>query len=811
MVKRSFIIAVACLLALMLLGFVSDISAQEALPPSPLAGQTWVRLGGPPGGLGYDIRMHPHDPDIMYVTDGWAGVHMSTDGGMTWFAANEGIDGRTGPSNDAIPVFCLTIDPNDPDIIWAGLQYLGFLYRSEDGGQTWERRSNGIVEAGSTGLTFRGIAVEPGDSDVVYAAAEVSSWVWAGRELRGRGFDLTQGVVYQSVDGGLSWRAIWRGDSLARYILIDPTNVDNIYISTGIFDREAANSDPETGAPGGEGVLRTTDGGQTWTPVNEGLENLYIGSLFMHPENPQILLAGAGNLVYAEGDGVYLTTDGGEHWERVLEARIITSVEFSESDPNIAYAGGQDTFYRSDDGGWTWRQFIRPGTEVWGPEGTLVGWPIDFQVDPRDPMRIFSNHYGGSNFLSEDGGETVLLASTGYTGAELRDVAVDPENPAVVYANGRSGPFMSPDGGRTWRGINTTAEHIPAMTEGTVMAVDPHDPMNLLMSSSQEGQLFESPDGGAAWRLAADYWDEIQASWTIQQGLQSVAFAPSEPGRVYGGFGAAPCIAHGERCDVPVLFSLLTSDDGGRSWTRREGTPVDTLTVTAIVVHPTDANMAWAAAAGGGIFRTSDGGETWEPASDGLETTMVMTLAGDPSNSEILYAGGLDSGLYRSMDWGASWQPSGTGMEPNEPIGAIVVDPVRPNVVYAGGWRSGVYLSEDFGTTWRLINDGLRTRSVRALAIASDGETLYAATSGEGVFRLSTLSQSEFDALAPEVVEPAPVEEEPAPAEEEPAQVEEAESPEPPSSSTEGACPSSFVPLAAIPIGLVAFVYRRKR
>jgi len=78
-----------------------------------------------------------------------------------------------------------------------------------------------------------------------------------------------------------------------------------------------------------------------------------------------------------------------------------------------------------------------------------------------------------------------------------------------------------------------------------------------------------------------------------------------------------------------------------------------------------------------------------------------------------------------------------------------VVDPLRTHVVYVGSWTSGVYLSEDAGETWNLLNDGLRTRSVRKLAISSDGETLYAATRGEGVFRLSTLSQDEFDALTP--------------------------------------------------------------
>jgi len=63
-----------------------------------------------------------------------------------------------------------------------------------------------------------------------------------------------------------------------------------VYVSTGIFDREAANSDPSLGTPGGVGVIKSIDGGQTWTPVNRGLDNLYVGTLFMHPRDPDILI-----------------------------------------------------------------------------------------------------------------------------------------------------------------------------------------------------------------------------------------------------------------------------------------------------------------------------------------------------------------------------------------------------------------------------------------------------------------------------------------------------------------------------------------
>ncbi len=257
-------------------------------------------------------------------------------------------------------------------------------------------------------------------------------------------------MVYKTSDGGKSWKRIWRGDNLARYVWIDPRDSDVLYVSTGIFDREAANSDYSKYEAGGIGILKSTDGGATWTTANEGLENLYIGTLFMHPQNPDILLAGAGNVTYEAGSGIYITTDGGKTWKQAHSSYIIESVEFSVSDPKIAYAGGFNGVYRSEDGGNTWKTI---GYEHWGPEDNMVGHPIDFQVDPRNPDRIFVNAYGGGNFLSMDGGKTWTEASKGYTGAQIRDIVVDPGLPAHVIVVGRSGIFESYNGGEDWHGI----------------------------------------------------------------------------------------------------------------------------------------------------------------------------------------------------------------------------------------------------------------------------------------------------------------------------------------------------------------------
>jgi photosystem II stability/assembly factor-like uncharacterized protein len=695
--------------------------------------------------------MRPGDEDVMLVTDGFAGVHRSVDGGKTWVVSNEGITDRTGISGDAIPAFCLTIDPNNPDIVWAGMQYLGGMYRSDDGGLTWEKRINGIDYLDREGLTWRGITVEPGNSNVVYIAGEISSWVWNnGQEVIGREFDKTMGVVYKTTDGGQTWKEVWKGDNLARYVWINPQDKDIIYISTGLFDREARNSDYESNKPGGEGILKSNDGGRTWKPMNEGLGNLYLGSVHMHPEDPDILIAGAANNTYRENGGIYMTRDGGASWE-YKGGDHITSVEFAEANPNIIYAAGVDAFFRSDDGGESWINLTR--TEGgWGAPGLGAGFPIDFQTDPRDPMRIFANNYGGGNFLSEDGGQTWVTASEGYTGADLASVSGDPGNPAIVYVNGRSGSFRSIDGGRTWLGI-----YSGDIGEGSRILVDPTIPGHIIAGDGAAGILVESYDWGMSYSLENDDSVELRNLDVAErnmafQGITALAMAPSDPQKVIAGYGVNACQSWMEKysCRWETLYSILISEDGGSTWEKVSGTALDGRTVMSIAIHPEDPNLAWAATTrGDGIFHSQDGGYSWEQLGSGLNGAWMVSIAIDPFRPEVMYAGSIGNGPYKSEDGGASWSRISGGIDPNETISDIVVDPQRPNVIYAGSMMSGVYVSEDGGGCWVKLNEGLRTRSVSALSLTADGETLYAATNGEGLFRLSTLSQEEIEAHSP--------------------------------------------------------------
>ena len=694
----------------------------ESTPPqpSPTAGPppsadslSWVRTGGPLGGLGYDVRMDPRNPDVMYVTDAWAGVFKSTDGGKTWFPSNQGITTRIGESGDGIPIFSLTVDPNNPDILWAGTDNLRGIYKSTDGGKTWTEMDSGVVE--SNGITFRGFTVEPGNSNVVYAAAEIASWTWAGEERIGREFDLVKGVVYKTTNGGKTWQVIWRGDNLARYVWIDPTDTNVIYVSTGIFDREAANSDPKAGKPGGVGVIKSVDGGKTWTQVNNGLDNLYVSSLYVHPKDPDTLLAGTGNNQYYENAGVYLTTDGGKTWTQVVKDSNIQSVEFFPENPNIAYAGGVDGFYRSLDGGKTWEQMSKSD---WGAPGVRVGFPIDIQVDPRDSNRIFVNAYGGGNFLSTDGGKTWTIASKGYTGAQVRAVAVDPNNPAVVYAAARSGVFVSRNGGTDWEGL---AYPPMRLLEWTIVAISPANTSSLVASNEWSGEILYSNDGGKHWQTTnTNIQRQNLGSWYL------AVFAPSDANTVYAATAE----------EVPgSAGGMAVSHDGGKTWERLNSGIMSDASIYAIAIDPQNAADLFVASSNKGILHSQDGGKTWTQVGSNLPQ-IAFSIAMNPRNNQTLLAGFRAGGLYASQDGGQSWTQVTNGIPAEASIRDIIFDPTNPEVLYAADVSSGVYRSTDGGATWKAINSGLQMRAVVDLDISADGQHLYAATDGGGVYRL---------------------------------------------------------------------------
>jgi photosystem II stability/assembly factor-like uncharacterized protein len=566
----------------------------------------------------------------------------------------------------------------------------------------------------------------------------------------------TGGIIYKTTNGGLHWDKIW-GDpppsSLARYMWINPKDPKVLYVSTGIFDRGAVGEgDPATDPFGGLGILKSVDGGGTWDVLDEdnGLRMLYLGSLFMHPDNPDILLAAAGHIVdggaveyleslLQEGDpspaGVYRTTDGGEHWTQVLipptelAGQAFSSVELCPSDPNIAYAGSDEAVCRSEDAGQTW-SLVAGGSAGWGPPGVLAGWPIDMQCDPRDPNRVFANNYNGGNFLSEDGGTTWKNASNGYSGSQTRSVSVAVSEPGRVYAAGRSGLWRSNNGGSSWRGLyHPPAGKELAGQEYIAVAVDPAEPDHVLSASGRT--LIESYNGGASWKLRRSL-DDI--SDDPGEGPVAIAFAPSDPTTVYVGLANDCVVGHQPNCDS-TGSGVIISHDGGTTWERTAGAELHKLAIVDLAADASDAATAYAAT-WIGLYKTSNGGKNWSALSGLPQNLPIRAVAASPHDPQQVLAGVEGAGVYVSLDGGQSWQAGVAGLEPNTSLHDIVYDPASPNVVYASDYFSGVYRSTNGGKTWAKINEGLKVRAAMGLTVSGNGQHLYVAVDGGAVHRL---------------------------------------------------------------------------
>ena len=725
--------------------------------PLPAQASVWIRTGGPPGGLGYDVRIHPTDKRIMFVTDNPSGVNKTYDGAAEWVKRNEGITTRSGSSGDGIPIFCLTIDPNDPEIVWAGTQNALGVYKSTDGGETWVEKTNGIVQEATS---FRNFGIRPGNSSVVFAGVEISTG------LMGIEFDKARGRIYKTEDGGENWRCVWEGGSLVRFVLFDPGNPDVMYASTGIFDREAYNTT-------GIGLLKSTDGGESWTQINTGIRNLFVGFLEMHPSDPQILFAAAGNNAWSyppnnlTGD-IYRTTNGGGSWEVVLSDDTFTAVTISPSNPNVIYAGSARAFYRSSNGGDTWVQYNKPADGCWGPTGIRAGVPIGAVVDPDDPNTVFANNYGGGVFKSTDGAQTWIDLSKGYTGAHLHDVAVDPDNPSTVYTIGRSGPYRSYNGGAgaEWTGLC----YAPAgFAEWCVVALNPANPREVIVTDEHQGVIERSTDAGDSWTEVFRH-PLVDASNPLNRhGFKALAYAPSDPSIVYGGMSRERNTINGGVPPGPS-HGVYKSTDAGVTWQNvSDGLDTPLLNILCMAVHPSDPDIVYLGTWKDGVFKTTDGGQTWSLQNNGLAGTEVRALTVDPQHPEVVYAGmGEGAGIFKSTNGGDLWAgvtaglnlecpsyllpigraPTGVSLEkPRFPIPTgeyyavpwtaiwdIAIDPTDPQTIYAADHTHGVYQSSDGGSNWSPLLEGLSTRAANALAISADGRVLYAATEGEGIF-----------------------------------------------------------------------------
>ena len=257
----------------------------------------------------------------------------------------------------------------------------------------------------------------------------------------------------------------------------------------------------------------------------------------------------------------------------------------------------------------------------------------------------------------------------------------------------------------------------PAVTGGRIHDVEalPDDPETIYLGTASGG-LWKSTNGGTTW---ASLFDEQPVST-----FGDVAIAPSNPDIVWAGTGEQQ-----NRQSTSWGNGVYRSTDGGETWTHKG--LVDTRHIGAVQVHPEDPDVAYVAAQGNlwapsesrGVYKTTDGGDTWEKVLYVNEFTGVVDLVMHPENPDVLYAaayqrlrrtwgfngGGPGSGIYTTTDGGASWTELANGL-PSGDKGRIGIDvsPADPQTVYAlieHADSSGTFRSRDGGQSWTHVND----------------------------------------------------------------------------------------------------------
>jgi photosystem II stability/assembly factor-like uncharacterized protein len=495
-------------------------------------GNTWqaANAGLPPTTAGIALALDPVTPGRLYAgTD--SGVFKSIDAGRSWNPVDF----------PGVPTF----DPTTPGTLYAQ----GGLFRSTDGGDTWD-----TAGAGLPGSPVNAFAIDPTTTPgTLYIAT-------------GSGCDGCAGGVFKSTDRGSTWAGVnvglpgGRRSFWVTALVLDPTAPGTLYAGAG--------NGGTSPLPSG-GVYKSTDGGGSWAAVDVGLpSNTYgaaVGALALDPVTPGRLYAGTDSGVYKSTDGARSTI---RSWHRVDFPGVPI---FDRTTPGTLYAL-RDGVFKSTDDGESWQAL----TGGW-PDGSGVG---TVALDPTTSGTLYAATTFGV-YKSTNGGGTWSAANMGLPdNSEIDTVTIDSAIPITLYALLAAscdrggvciggGVFKSVDGAATW-----SAAGLPATAVAT-LAIDPST-HGTLYAGTGTG-VFKSTDGAATWGVAD--------SGLSGAAIHALAIDPATPTTLY----AASLFCAGDACAV-----AFKSADGAASWQR-----LPDIDVNAFAVDPGTPSTLYAATRNG--------------------------------------------------------------------------------------------------------------------------------------------------------------------------------------------------------------------
>lgn len=559
------------------------------------AGVTWDSLYAPNLNPAFwyaefiSLTLDPSDTRIIYACgfDIFVGYFLfkSADAGSTWSIL---LDYYEDPA-----IIKVAVDPLSQNTIYGAAKYDG-VYRSTDGGVSWEWKNNGLTN-------FNIFDVETGtvtDGDVETSVAYVASY---------------GGGIFRSSDGGESWQS--RNNGL---LTLNTTEL-------AINDRDGNRLYAGTN----RGMCTTTDGGLFWSAAAE-LPIYHVENFGRPPDSSVLEIAASSthwDLVYVSRfDVVYCSTDGGGTWDFIgLPIAQVTTIEVDPFLSSEIYCGsmfGVSEFHSSTNFGDDWLGWDEPEPD---PSGITV-----IKADPQNAGNIYMGSYnGGSGFYrTTDGGETWVKMVDGLPNMKdrcIEDLALDPENSEIVYIGALNGVFKTENGGLLWQSTGLTMDTIHVMA----VEVNPGDP-NIVYAATYRHGLHRSTDAGDTWaELDPGPGDYL---------FFAMAVDPNHPDDVYVG---------------TYYNGILKSTDAGQSWASASNGLGSAPIRSLLVYNPSpSATVLYAGGWGDGVFRSTDGGDNWELLSlDGLANKDVSALEYSllPDGTFVLFAGTYGGSIFRML------------------------------------------------------------------------------------------------------------------------------------------------------------------
>jgi photosystem II stability/assembly factor-like uncharacterized protein len=352
------------------------------------------------------------------------------------------------------------------------------------------------------------------------------------------------------------------------------------------------------------------------------------------------------------------------------------------------------------------------------PLGALppdAGRADSFAFDPRNPEIVYvltvgySNGIGRSHvFKTTDGGahwQATATSGSDWVG-DKEALTADPQHPGTLYAGTEAAVYKTVDGGKSWRpskrGLITPPHHDRDKGWLLALAVDPAD-TNVVYAGSD--RVSKTTDGGQSWKTMFPPHATLN-----KETVSALAIAPSRPEAIYAitdDFGPVSATPADGRT------TIYKSTDAGTTWQATTVVGGD-VTPTALAVDPRDPTTVYAAISAK-VMKTTNAGKTWQPIAHGLPITHtrgtchclsgggVTALAVDPRRSGTVYAALTQGGIYKTTNGGQTWTRAiGT---PLDMTYAVAVDPARPTTVYAAseseaGGGPQILRSTDSGRTW---------------------------------------------------------------------------------------------------------------